>query len=153
MAFRVLCGSSRRGGEGAGSSSGAARGGSEATPARACTLTCSAVERTELTLHPEDCAIALLVLEEYPEYSQRALAPTNVVTDAVVFPFRSGGGDWNSPPIDDVASMRSALDACTERHKIGSKREPSPWAEIAARHARLYRRALGVAEASGEVPT
>lgn len=89
--------------------------------------------------------------------------------DAVVLPFRHGGGDWNSSihaatvngayvvttardkqgydaernisysPIDDIESMRRALECCRERRGTRPPTGDAGWDFIASRHAEIYR--------------
>ena len=92
--------------------------------------------------------------------------------DAVVLPFRDGGGAWNSSisgasvngayvvttskdkrgydaaqnvvysDVDDIDGMRSALALAEERRAGPRKGDAGDWTDAAARHVEVYRRAL-----------
>lgn len=91
------------------------------------------------------------------------------VADAVILPFRQGGGNWNSSihgaiangayvittssgeasydpvnnvastRIDDVVAMRAALSLSDRRRSLGSNAESVTWESVSARHLQIYR--------------
>lgn len=91
------------------------------------------------------------------------------ISDAVVLPFRKGGGDWNSSirgatangayvittsadrtdydavhnvayaKVDDIDGMRCALDLSDVRRGAGVKDESVGWATVATSHMEIYR--------------
>lgn len=100
------------------------------------------------------------------------------VADAVVLPFRDGGGDWNSSlhaaiancayvvttsrerrgydedhhvayaPVDDIAEMQRALNLATVRGRSTARCATPSWPKIAVRHIEIYRRLLGTGGSS-----